>query len=257
MLVFLTYDILLINEVRTIGEFNKLPSIKAAHLFVQKHFPNCQGALLAGSVVRGEETDTSDLDIIIFDQHIQSSYRESFIEFGWAIEVFVHNLESYKLFFEQDVKRARPSMPRMVSEGIPLKDEGIIEAIKSEANILIDNGPEEWSAEIIQTKRYFITDVLDDFKGSTLRAEELFIANTLAELTSEFVLRTNRQWIGTSKWVVRSLKAYNEEFAYQFVEAFDMFFQRGSKEAVIKLVEDVLQPFGGPLFDGFSLGKNL
>ena len=109
---------------------NKLIPIEAAHQFINEYFPNCQGALLAGSVVRGEATETSDLDIVIFDNNLSSSYRESLIEYGWAIEVFVHNLTSYKQFFEMDYERARPSMPRMVSEGTILKDDGVIDSIK-------------------------------------------------------------------------------------------------------------------------------
>ncbi|WP_099364200.1 nucleotidyltransferase domain-containing protein [Fredinandcohnia onubensis] len=237
------------------GNINKLTPIEAAHEFIDEYFPNCQGALLAGSVIRGETTETSDLDIVIFDKKLSSSFRESLIDYGWAIEVFVHNLTTYKYFFELDYKRARPSMPRMVSEGIVIKDDGIMDSIKKEANDLLNKGPEEWSAETINTKRYFITDALDDFIGCSDRAEELFIANTLAELISEFVLRTNRQWIGASKWVIRSLRNYDSEFATHFVEAFDMFYKDGQKNQVIELVDSVLQPFGGRLFDGFSLGK--
>jgi predicted nucleotidyltransferase len=245
----------MLGRILLMGHLNKLNPIEAGHKFLDKHFPSCQGALLAGSVVRGEATETSDLDMVIFDKCIRSSYRESLIDFGWAIEVFVHNLDSYKLFFENDYKRARPSMPRMVLEGIILKDDGIIDSLKKEAKDLLEKGPEEWSAEIINTKRYFLTDALDDFKGSSNRAEEIFIANTLADLASEFVLRTNRKWMGTSKWLVRSLKQYDEEFANLFVEAFDVFYKTGDKGSVIQLVENILQPFGGPLFDGFSMGK--
>lgn len=122
---------------------NKLPPIEAAHQFINKQFPNCQGALLAGSVVRGEATETSDLDIIIFDKNICAFYRESLIDIGWSREVFVHDLTSYKLFFESDRKRARPSLPWMVSEGIILKDDGIVESIKKEAHDLLENGPEK------------------------------------------------------------------------------------------------------------------
>lgn len=238
------------------ANLNRLSPIEAAHQFINKHFPNCQGALLAGSVVRGEATETSDLDIVIFDKNLSSSYRESLIDYGWAIEVFVHNLTSYKQFFEMDYQRARPSMPRMVSEGIILKDDGIIDSIKIEAMDILNKGPEEWSEETINTKRYFITDALGDFIGCSNRAEELFIANTLAELLSEFVLRTNRQWIGSSKWVIRSLRHYDVEFANHFVEAFDTFYKSGNKNQVIQLVDYVLQPFGGQLFIGFSLGKS-
>lgn len=191
--------------------------MEAAKQFVTKYYPNCQAALLAGSVIRGEGTDTSDLDIVIFDQNLHSSYRESLIDFGWPIEVFAHNFTSYKAFFESDVERARPSMPRMVSEGLILiKDNtGFIESIKKEATEILQKGPKEWSKEIIQLKRYFITDALDDLIGCTKREEELFIANTLSDLVSEFTLRTNRQWIGNSKWVVRSLKQYDQKFERQ------------------------------------------
>ncbi|WP_139891487.1 nucleotidyltransferase domain-containing protein [Bacillus sp. D386] len=237
------------------GAFNKISPIEAGQRFIKIYFPNCQGALLAGSVVRGEATETSDLDIVIFDKNISSSYRESLVEFGWPIEMFVYNLTSYKLFVESDCERARPSLSRMISEGIILKDCGIIDSIKKEAKEILAKGPEEWTAEIINTKRYFITDALDDFKGCTNRAEELFIANTLAELVSEFILRANRQWIGTSKWVVRSLKQYDELFANQFVEAFDCFYKTGEKDQVIHLVENILEPFGGELFHGFLLGE--
>lgn len=234
---------------------HKLDAITAAKQFIHAFFPDCQGALLSGSVVRGEATETSDLDIVVFDKNVLSSYRESVINSGWPIEVFVHNLLSYKEFFENDCKRARPSMPRMVSEGIILKDEGIIDAIKKEANELLEQGPEKWSVNTINFKRYFITDTLDDFIGGTNRAEELFIANTLAELVSEFVLRTNGQWIGTSKWVIRSLRKYDKRFADDFIVAFDTFYRNGEKEQVIELVEKVIEPFGGKLFEGFSLGK--
>ncbi|MEE6452313.1 nucleotidyltransferase domain-containing protein [Gottfriedia acidiceleris] len=234
---------------------NKIDHIKAANHFIHKYFPNCQGALLAGSVVRGEATETSDLDIVIFDKSLSSSYRESLKAFGWDIEVFVHNLSSYKQFFKSDYERARPSLPRMVSEGIILKDEGVINEIKKEANDLLDKGPEKWSEETIKVKRYFITDTLNDFIGCSNRAEELFIANTLAELVSEFVLRTNGKWIGTSKWIIRSLRQYNEEFANILVDAFDSFYTNGEKNRIIKLVDEVLHPFGGRLFEDFSLGK--
>lgn len=234
----------------------RLAPIEAAHEFINKFFPHCQGALLAGSVASGDDTETSDLDIVVFDKSIGSSYRESLIEFGWPIEVFAHNLNSYKQYFESDRKRARPSLPKMVVEGNILKDDGIvIAAVKKEANELLEKGPEKWSIETINLKRYFITDVLEDFIGSKNRAEDIFIANTLAELLCEFVLRTNRQWVGASKWIIRSLRNHNQEVANEFEVAFDTFYRTGKKEPVITLVDEVLHPHGGRLFEGFSLGK--
>jgi hypothetical protein len=233
----------------------RLSPLEAANLFVNAHFPHCLAALLGGSVIRNDATATSDLDIVIFDQEIVASYRESLIQFGWPIEVFVHNKNSYKTFFESDVKRGRPSLPRMVAEGVAIIENGLIDEVKKEARSLLMKGPEKWSDETIMVKRYFITDALDDFIGSTNRSEGLFVAATLADLLHEFYLRTKQKWIGSSKWIVRSLKEHNEEFAHQFVDAFEAFYQNNEREAVITLADEVLSPYGGRLFDGFLLGK--
>ncbi|WP_041055095.1 nucleotidyltransferase domain-containing protein [Jeotgalibacillus campisalis] len=233
----------------------RIDPLKAAEQFIQKHHPHCQAALLAGSVVRKEATPTSDLDIVVFNQSIESSYRSSYREAGWPIEVFVHSLESYKIFFKSDCERARPSMPNMVAEGLVIKDDGQIAAIKEEAQALLDKGPAPWDAQTVLLKRYFLTDALDDLSGSSLREEELFIANTLAVLLSEFILRINNQWIGDSKWMIRALKQFDPIMAVEFTESFDVFYRMGEKGKIIKMTEKVLRPYGGLLFEGFSLGK--
>ena len=104
-------------------------------------------------------------------------------------------------------------------------------------------------------KCYMMTDAFDDLIGSTNRAEELFIANTLADAIHEFVLRTNVQWIGASKWIVRALNQFDENFARTFVQAFDVFYKTGNKDAIIDLADEVLKPYGGRLFEGYSYGE--
>jgi predicted nucleotidyltransferase len=78
--------------------------IEAARNFIIKYFPDCQGAVLAGSVIRGESTETSDLDIVVFCKEISSAYRESLIAFGWPIEIFVHNLTYIEIILKVIVK---------------------------------------------------------------------------------------------------------------------------------------------------------
>jgi predicted nucleotidyltransferase len=231
----------------------RLTPFVSAEMFVKEHFPDCDAALLAGSVTRGEATDTSDLDIVIFDQTVPAAYRESLIAYGWPIEVFVHSFDSYKHFFESDIKRARPSLPRMVAEGMVIKDSDFLQGIIEEAKRIIEIGPAEWTEKEIEFKRYFITDTLDDFIGSDNRAEEIFIAGTLAEQLQEFVLRTNKRWVGKSKWVVRELNRFDPVFTEQFVEAFSHYYNTGNKNKVTGLADLILEPFGGRLFDGFSI----
>ncbi|MEI5906501.1 nucleotidyltransferase domain-containing protein [Bacillus spongiae] len=235
---------------------NRLKPTEAAAKIINKYFFQCDGAILAGSVVRNEATSTSDLDIVVFDANVPNAYRESLIDFNWPIEVFVHNFTSYKKFFQSDVERARPSLPRMVSEGVIIKGEGTVKEIKREAEEILTLGPEAWTEEMIDLKRYFITDELDNFIGTSNRKEALFIANSLAEKLHEFMLRVNGQWVGSSKWIVKSLTQYDPKIADDFIEAFDSFYRNDQKEKVIKLVDDFLTPYGGRLFDGFSIGKD-
>lgn len=233
-----------------------MKAIDAAQKIIESQFPDCDVALLGGSVARGEETKTSDLDIVILDQNLSSCYRESFFSNGWPVEVFVHNFETYKTFFESDCKRGRPSLPQLVSEGIVLKGTmQIVTSLKQEAEQLLNKGPEKWTEELMRQKRYFITDALDDFIGATKREEELFIANHLADLVHEYVLRVNGQWVGNSKWFIRVLRKYDSLFAEQFVEAFDHFYRTGEKVGLIDFVEKTLENYGGRLFEGFSVGK--
>ncbi|WP_226674594.1 nucleotidyltransferase domain-containing protein [Rossellomorea aquimaris] len=230
-------------------------AIDAAKKFIESHFPTSQAAILAGSVVRGEETSTSDLDIVVIHEQIPSEYRESLIEFGWPIEVFVHNQHTIRQYFQSDCERARPSLPRMVAEGIPLIKHPVITALKQEANSLLRDGPPNWSLQTIERKRYFLTDALDDFIGSTNRGESLCIANTIGESLHEFVLRTNGHWVGSSKWIIRALKEYDLQFASEYVDAFEQFYRKDEKNAIVKLVDTVLDGHGGRLFEGFSMGK--
>ncbi|HDX9613972.1 TPA: nucleotidyltransferase domain-containing protein [Bacillus toyonensis] len=230
--------------------------IEAAQSIVTSQFPNCDVALLGGSVVRGEATKTSDLDIVIVDQSLSSCYRESFYSNGWPVEVFVHNFATYKTFFKMDCDRGRPSLPQLVSEGIVLKGESeIVEKLKREANDLLIKGPDKWTEDTMKQKRYFISDTLDDFIGASKREEELFIANLLAELIHEYVLRVNGQWLGNSKWFIRVLRRYDDQYAEQFVAAFDYFYKNGDKNVLINFTEKMLELYGGRVFEGFSIGK--
>lgn len=96
---------------------------------------------------------------------------------------------------------------------------------------------------------------MDDFIGASKREEELFIANLLAELLHEYVLRVNGKWLGSSKWFIRVLRKYDEQYADQFVAAFDHFYITGEKMKLITFVEKTLEQYGGRMFEGFSIGK--
>ena len=153
---------------------------EAAKKIIHKRFLECNGALLIGGVVRREEILTPGLNIMVFQKSCPFSYRQSFYASGWQMELFVHTLFSYKSFSRSDCERARPSLPRRGAEGIILQDHGVIKKLQQEAKVMLEDEAAVWPAETIQLKRYFLTDVLEDFIGSSKRGEALFIAGMLA-----------------------------------------------------------------------------
>ena len=110
-----------------------LNALNAAHAFIKKHFSECDVAFLAGSASRGQETSTSDLDIVVFtNEHVH--YNQTLQDFGWPIEVFVENSAFYKDYIQMLINGC-PIMAFMCSEGVVIKDtDGLAQQIKNQAN---------------------------------------------------------------------------------------------------------------------------
>ncbi|GGI13519.1 nucleotidyltransferase domain-containing protein [Gottfriedia solisilvae] len=232
----------------------RLSAVEAAKKFIQTEFPDCLGAILSGSVAIGKETATSDLDIVVFQKEV-NAYRESVMKYDWMIEVFVYDLESYKPFFDSDVNRARPTLPRMLAEGMVIKHHPELEKVVLNAKETMLGGPPKWDEKTIEFHQYFLSDIIDDFIGSEHLNESICIATTLLDKLHEFILRTNQHWVGSSKWVYREMEHFNPDLTKEMFQAFHNYFQTGEKSGIIKVAESALKPFGGKRFEGFQLGK--
>ena len=103
-----------------------------------------------------------------------------------------------------------------------------------------------------------ITDALNDLIGCTNHSEELLIANAFADaIGKSYVLETNGEWIGASKSVVRSIKSSLMSYLQQgSFNHFDTFYRTRNNDDIIKLTDEVLEPYGGRLFEGYSVGKS-
>ena len=234
-----------------------LHAVDAGRAFVERDFPECLAAFLAGSVIRGDATKTSDLDIVIITERKEAPYRESLRAFGWPIEVFVHTIDSLREYFAGDVKRRRPALVVMCLESVVLRDrDGLAQRIKDEARELLERGPEPLTPEEMDLRRYGLTDLLDDFLGCDRFDEGMFIANDLATDAHELILSSHRRWLGQGKWIPRALKNFDPELARQLTEALEAYYRREEKDALVMFVDAALDLVGGRLFEGYySAGK--
>lgn len=224
-----------------------------AENYIQAFYPDAFCAILSGSVVRGEATSRSDLDLFICGDDEEAPYRKSLTFQGWPIELFIHDKETYRHFLAMDALEGRATLPRMISEGVVIKDTGIAKRIVRDANEVMARGPVPWTEKEADIKRYFLTDMLDDFEGCEKREEGIFIAGQLAESAHEYLLRMNGCWIGRSKWIPRAIMRYDSVAAVQLIEALDAYYLKRNKDLLIQYVDRLLDQYGGRLFDGFYL----
>ncbi|MEM1256551.1 MAG: nucleotidyltransferase domain-containing protein [Cyanobacteria bacterium P01_H01_bin.21] len=221
----------------------------------QAHYPNSDVIFLAGSVIRGEGTATSDLDLVVVFQQLPAAYRESFQFEGWPVEAFVHDPETLRyFFFEADRPTGIPSLPAMVSEGIEIPQPSqLFRELKQLADDILTVGPPVWDKDAIDRSRYTLTELVDDIRAPRSRAELMASGTQLYDAMAEHYLRSRHLWSAAGKTIPRRLQQVEPQFADQFEESFADLFINGKTEKLIGLVENMLEPDGGWLFERYKL----
>ncbi len=217
--------------------------------FIETHFPDSRAALLAGSYVRGDNTPSSDLDIVILDE---DTYRKSYIFLDKPIEAFVYNDDSleFELFLEK--QHGIPLMSRMCAEGEVLKGEEDARTLKIQGEENLKEGPIPLSSSKLDEFRYIISDLLYDLEGSRVEMEDIYSVGELTKKLPEFILRANQEWIGEGKWMFRCLKHFDPNVAKDFTNCIQEYHKSKNKDELIGFVDHQLAPFGGRLFKGYQ-----
>jgi hypothetical protein len=222
----------------------------AAQLFRERY----KGALiifLAGSVIRKQATASSDLDMIVLFEKLPNAYRESFIFQGWPVEVFVHDLETLKYFFMDEIPLGNPSTMHMVGEGLEVPGPTpLSQSLKQVARSLLDAGPPPFSRAENDRIRYMITSLVSDIKHPRTRDEMVAAGTLLYERLAYYFFRTHGLWSHSGKLLARGLYEADASFAAEYSAAFTELFN-GRPERIFKIIEELLAPHGGLLFDGY------
>ena len=119
--------------------------IKLAKRFVSDRLDkDADTVFAAGSIIRGEGTPFSDLDLVVVYAQLPSAYRDFFKFDGFPIEAFVHNPESSRSNSSSNsiARAAFPRCLKWVAEGIEIPEASAIsQGLKRRAVALIAAGP--------------------------------------------------------------------------------------------------------------------
>jgi GNAT superfamily N-acetyltransferase/predicted nucleotidyltransferase len=234
------------------------PAVSTAERLVRERFPLVRAAWLGGSAATGSMTSTSDLDITVLLPSKSASFRESLTVCEQPVELFVHTEDSLRFFCEQDRRRRRPTMLRLIGTSIVvIDDDGIGRHLQERFHRLDRQGPPALSADEIDEARYAVTDLLDDLANGG--AEAVSIAATLWRETAELLLGAHARWCGTGKWLQRELQALDADLDTDHARALLSGLAavgRGDTSAMEGAVNAALESMGGRLFDGYRRDGN-
>jgi len=224
--------------------------------YAAKYYPNALVVLLGGSAVQGRMNKGSDLDVIVFDPHVEHSYRIVDKKYGYIFEIFLVAWREYPLFLEAARKSGIPSMVRLCAEATVILDDGQAAEMIAKARRVWLEGPKPKTFAELDRLRYEISEHLLDFSHSRSRAEDLFVIGKLIELLPQFILQANDKWQGVGKWSFRALEEYDPAVAGEFVRVLERFYQAGVKADFIAFVDEILAPYGGRQREGWMEGTD-
>lgn len=217
-------------------------------------YPDAKITFLAGSIMRGEGTPYSDLDLVVIYDKLPNAYRDSFYFQGYPVEAFVHDPETLHFFIERERVSGLCIMAQMVSEGLEIPETcALSQSLKEFAQSVINAPPPELSDEDLRKVRYNITNLVDDIRAPRSKEEAVASGTILYESLANCYLRTNNLWEAKGKTIPRKLKRADSEFYLRFCGSFQKLFTDGQVEEVIALSEEILEPIGGFLFEGHKL----
>ncbi|MEI8406201.1 MULTISPECIES: nucleotidyltransferase domain-containing protein [unclassified Kribbella] len=225
---------------------------EVARQLVAEQYPDARAAWLGGSVVRGDASSTSDLDITVLLSGQPAPMRRSLEYGGWPVELFVHTEESLRYFCGKDQQRRQPTMMRLVGESVVLLDTDGSGARLQQAGLEeVAAGPAALTTAELDLLRYGITCLLDDLADASTDDVRTALASVLWQDAARLLLTGARRWSGTGKGLLRELKAYDEVHGTDHAGAL----LAGVRDtaALAEEVDGILDLYGGRLFAGFEL----
>lgn len=141
-------------------------ALAAARHVLALRYEGAACAFAAGSIIRGEGTASSDIDLVVVFDRVDRAWRESFVDHGFPVEAFVHDPETLAWFINNDAKSGHPLMLDMIASGTLMGTDVVrADTLQAAARSQLAAGPRPFAGEHCDSIRYQITDLLDDLRG--------------------------------------------------------------------------------------------
>lgn len=218
---------------------------------LETRYPDADAGFAAGSLIRGQGTALSDLDLVVLYPSLPAAGRDLFLFEDLPVDVFLHDPETMAWVFQADIDAGKSGNITMVAEGriVGPRPEAA-HALQARARQLLDAGPPPLTPEQRDQFRFHITGRLEDLRDPRPPAEMVATGAWLHLALADFILRSRGRWAATGKWTPRALAELDPQMEAAFSAAFDALFARLDAGPLIDFTEQVMAPFGGLLAIG-------
>jgi hypothetical protein len=232
--------------------FMKKDPVGAARNIVKERFPGAVCAFALCNSPGQNDNPYSILSLVVIMTRVQTAYRESLRVDQISMEVFVHDPESWDyLSLKRDRTKGDPSVAQIVAQGEPLlPGSAMAGEMQQRAKAVLAAGPEPLTEEQRQERRYQITVLMDELRAPPGHGEAMGSLSVLHETLADLYLRGRGLWSAHGAKIPQALKEADPDFATRWRRVFTSAFM-GDRSNLMRLVDEVLEPHGGFLFDGY------
>ncbi|MFF4448218.1 nucleotidyltransferase domain-containing protein [Streptomyces sp. NPDC001502] len=227
--------------------------VDQARRLAADYFPDALSVVLAGSIASGRVTATSDLDLAVLIKEGGETRRETLRFEGRLVELFVHTRAGLDELFAADTASRRGIMQRMYAEGLVLFErDGAAAGIKRHAEDALREGPGALDPATVESRRYALTDALDDLADASEAVERLAVAGVVLGIAADLLFDHRRAWVGGGKWLPRRLLQADPERGGALLDGYRRLCESGTPEDLSDAAAEILTLAGGPLREGYT-----
>jgi hypothetical protein len=224
-----------------------------ASRFLAERYPRADAGFAAGSLIRGDGTELSDLDMVVLFETLPHAGRASFVFEGLPVDAFLHDEATIGWYMRSDMEIGRPAHINMVAEGRivgPRRERA--KALQARARAILAAGPPPLDQARLDYLRYHITDKLDDLRDPRSPHEVIAIVAWFYAFLTELLFRSRGRWAANAKWAPRQLRAMDPVLEEDLDYALEALLTRHDVRPLVDFTGRALEPLGGFQFAGFA-----
>ncbi|TQM04235.1 nucleotidyltransferase domain-containing protein [Pseudonocardia kunmingensis] len=173
-------------------------------------FPDALGGLVAGSTARGEDTASSDVDLIVLLSGRPAPMRRTERVRGRLVEFFVHTEASFVEFVDRERQSRRSPLLHMCAHGLIVCDhDQRLARLQGLARDRWSAGPAPLSVGELDDRRYRLTALLadlDDLADEVDPIDRTALAAAVFTEVADLALVSRGRWSGAGRWLGRRLR---------------------------------------------------